>query len=58
MDFSQEELDRMYDEAMAWEPPLPPTAPAATDPRAVLQKVIQARERMVRPGERNAGTNP
>jgi hypothetical protein len=36
-DFSQEDLDRMYDEAMAWQPP--PQAPQ-TDPRAVLQKVL------------------
>jgi hypothetical protein len=36
-DFSQEDLDRMYDEAMKWQPPAQPALP---DPRAVLQKVL------------------
>jgi hypothetical protein len=35
-DFSQEDLDRMYDEAMAWQPP---SSALQMDPRAVLQKL-------------------
>jgi hypothetical protein len=36
-EFTQEDLDRMYDEAMKWQPP---AQTPQIDPRAVLQKVL------------------
>jgi hypothetical protein len=46
-DFTQEELDRMYDEAMKWVPPTPgvssPGRPQA-DPHRVLQQLIARRQ--------------
>jgi hypothetical protein len=38
-DFSQEELDRMYDKAMRWEPPTAAPVPQV-DRQAVLERLL------------------
>jgi len=44
-EFSLEELDRMYEEAMKWEPPVTQVSQVnQTDPKATLQKLIASRK--------------
>jgi hypothetical protein len=40
MDFNQEQLDMMYDEAMAWQPNPMGMQPGADNPQAVLQTLL------------------
>ncbi len=41
-DFTIEQLDRMYDEAMKWQPPAanPTVSSPPTDPREILKRLI------------------